>query len=214
MSDHDQQPPQMALKVLDDVCNRLMMLCEPIRFDVARSPIEREAIYRLRYREVIERGWSQPEDFPDGLERDAYDERAVQVVGWDGETLVAAVRLVLQADELLPTEAAFDLVVEPRGKVADAGRTIVAPAYRDPQQHKVLLGLLGRTALETSANGFTHLCGSMSEPVQNLYRKIGIDVSILGPARQYWGEKRYPCRYDLLRSAFTISQWLANAATR
>src|SRR5438034_4927126 len=112
-----------ADELLEDVCKLLIAHGEPIRFEVAKSPDELEAVYRLRYREVIERGWAEPNDFPDGLEQDIYDERAIQIAGWHGEALAATIRVVMpNPNHLLPTESAFDLRMEPRGKIVDVGR--------------------------------------------------------------------------------------------
>jgi hypothetical protein len=182
---------------------------------VAESPEDLEAVYRLRYLEVIERGWAEPNDFPDGLEQDIYDERAIQIAGWYGNTLAATIRLVLpNSNHLLPTETAFDLRFEPCGKVIEVGRTIVAPMHRGSRQHRVLFGLLGKMGLEMQACGFSEVCGTMSEPVINLYRKIGVEVAVLGAARQYWNEARYPCRYNMFTSAITIGQQLVKSVSR
>ena len=62
-----------------------------------RPSTERQAAYRLRYQAVIERGWLQPADLPEGREHDEYDDQAVHILAWDGETPVATCRLVLPA---------------------------------------------------------------------------------------------------------------------
>ncbi len=36
--------------------------------------------------------WTAPEVFSDGLERDADDDKAVQIVAWDGKVLVGTAR--------------------------------------------------------------------------------------------------------------------------
>src|SRR4051812_17034093 len=102
---------------MDVLDPQLVALPAPLRFKVARTPAELEAVYRLRYRIAIARGWARPEQFPDGLEHDAYDARAVSIAAWDDGSLVAAARIVLPVPgELLPTEVAFGLEIEPRGR--------------------------------------------------------------------------------------------------
>src|SRR5438132_2727031 len=91
----------LPLSLYDAWSRWLLARAAPICFAIAQTPAEREALYRLRYQTAIGRGWVKPEDFPDGLERDPYDERAVHLAGWDGTVLAASVRL--------PTEEAFGL---------------------------------------------------------------------------------------------------------
>src|SRR5689334_4026090 len=80
--------------VIERVMARLLEQAQPITFRVAASDAEKEVTYRLRYEAIMERGWARPEDFPDGLECDSYDERAVHVIGWYGETPVTTGRIV------------------------------------------------------------------------------------------------------------------------
>ncbi|MEO6738722.1 MAG: GNAT family N-acyltransferase, partial [Chthoniobacteraceae bacterium] len=77
-------------------------------------------MFRLRCAVVLEQKWGRAEDFPAGLERDAFDERAIQVVAWDGGEIVGTTRLVApEPGYLLPTELAFDLEIASRGRVID-----------------------------------------------------------------------------------------------
>src|SRR5262245_21357653 len=106
----------------DELARRLVSHIAPIRIDIARSLAEREATFRLRYQVTLAQGWGQAEDFPDGLERDAYDDEALHLAAWDVSTLAGTARLVFPAsDRPLPTESAFDLIIEPWKRVADGG---------------------------------------------------------------------------------------------
>jgi hypothetical protein len=101
-----------ALVKVDALATMAVGWVAPIHFTVAQSEAERQAAYRLRYQTVIERGWLKPEDLPNGVEYDKYDDQAIQILGWDGEKAVATCRLILPAPGLrLPTEVAFDLQV-------------------------------------------------------------------------------------------------------
>jgi hypothetical protein len=68
---------------LDGLVTRLLAM-SPFGYRVAVDEAERATAYRLRGQTVVDRGWCRPNELPDGQERDGYDERAVQVVGWDG----------------------------------------------------------------------------------------------------------------------------------
>jgi hypothetical protein len=164
----------------------------PFRFKVARTLAELEAVYRLRYRIAIAKGWARPEQFPDGLERDAYDARAVSITAWDYGSLVAAARIVLPVPgELLPTEVASGLEIEPRGQVVDLGRVVVAPRSGAPRR-RILLGLADEIWSEMRNRGFAVACGSLSRGMARLYRMNGLVVTILGSPQLSWGEDRYP----------------------
>lgn len=167
----------------------------PVRFRIAASPAEREAVHRLRCQVTLEQGWGRPEQFPEGLERDRYDDRAIQIGGWDGPRLAATCRLVLPVPgELLPTEAAFDLRLASRGRVVDVGRLCVAPAYRE-RQRRVLVGLLGQIGRELMARSFHAACGMVGPAALRLYqryRRDGLEVVILGEPRCFQGEDRCP----------------------
>lgn len=190
--------------VADAIAAHFIASAAPVRFSVARSPGQREAAYRLRYEVVVDQGWAGPETFLSGLEQDDYDAQAVHLLGWDGQKPVATTRLVFPtAGKLLPTEVEFGLSVEPRGQVVDGGRAIVARAYSD-YQHRIFAGLLGCTWFEIQARGFYYLCGAAVPAMIRLCRSIGYDITVLGPARQYWGEQRYPLRFNVLESVPTL----------
>ena len=186
--------------VADAIATRFIALAEPIRFSVAQSPGDREAGYRLRYEVVTAKGWARPEKFHHGLEQDHYDAEAVHLLGWDDQKVVATTRLVFPAaGRLLPTEAEFDLQVEPQGQVVDGGRATIDRAYSD-DRHRIFAGLLGYTWFQIQAQAFCYLCGAAVPAMIRLCRSLGYQISVLGPARQYWGEERYPIRFDVPES--------------
>src|SRR5579884_3041223 len=198
-----------ALTLLDELVAAALAWAAPLRFDIARTPAEREAVFRLRYEAVMARGWARPEDFPDRLERDAYDEEAVLVLGWDGGRPVAANRLVFpRSGRPLPTESAFALTIAPRGQVADWTRTLVVRGISDGT-HRAFAGLLARSWQATRAAGYDVVCGTFSAPAIRLYGMLGIQVEVLGAARRAWGEERYPVRLDVPPSVPALAAWLA-----
>src|ERR671936_821053 len=108
---------EQALARVDALAAQAIDWVTPIQFRIAHDDAARVAAYRLRYRVVMERGWMQAKELPDGLERDEYDQRAVHITAWDANTLAATSRLVFpEAGLVLPTESAFDLVIEPRAR--------------------------------------------------------------------------------------------------
>ena len=86
---------------LDALITR-MLARSPFDYRVADGDSEREIAYRLRGGAVLDRGWCTADDLPGGMERDGYDDRAIQVIGWDGDVAMSTGRVVLPPG--LPTE--------------------------------------------------------------------------------------------------------------
>lgn len=142
------------------------------------------------------------------MERDAYDDHAIVIAAWDGDALAATTRLVLPAPGLvLPTEAAFGLTVEPQGSVVDMGRQIVARDYTSIRHH-VFTAILAQTWLEMRAHGYSLVRGDFSSAMVRLYRMLGMQVTLLGPAQKYWHEERCPVLLDVTGSvALLLERW-------
>jgi hypothetical protein len=179
---------------LDALVTR-MLSKSPFDYRVAVGESEREVAYRLRGSAVIDRGWCGADDVPGGMERDEYDDRAIQVIGWDGDVAMSTGRLVLPPG--LPTEEACGIVVEPRGGVVDVGRMCVARSHQG-LEHAALIGLMCRLYLAMRDHGFEVACGMMSAPARALMGLFGLQLEILGPERTYWNESRAPVRFSLM----------------
>lgn len=181
------------LDTADELARTLLDRARPVRFALARTREELDAVFGLRYRISVDLGWRVPDELPDGLERDEYDDGdAAQIAGWSGRTLATTARVVYPTPgRALPTEAAFGVVAEPAGRVVDAGRLIVAPGFRDGE-HRVLGGLAASIWVAMASRGYRWAAVAISEPMIALCRALGFDVRTLGAAQPYWGEERLP----------------------
>ena len=179
---------------LDALITR-MLARSPFDYRVAADDSEREVAYRLRGSAVLDRGWCTAGDLPGGMERDGYDDRAVHVIGWDGDVAMSTGRVVLPPG--LPTEEACGIVVEPRGGVVDVGRMCVAPSHQS-LEHAAFIGLMCRLYLVMREHGFRFACGMMSAPARAMMGLFGLQLEILGPERTYWNEPRVPVRFSLM----------------
>jgi len=170
------------------------------RFDyrVAADDSECETAYRLRAAAVLDQGWCIESDLPGGMERDDFDDRAIQVIGWDNDVAMSTGRVVLPPG--LPTEEACGIVVEPRGEVVDVGRMCVARSHQG-LEHAALVGLMCRLYLVMRGHGFGVACGMMSAPARSLMGLLGLRLEILAPERTYWNEQRAPVRFSLMSAA-------------
>jgi len=179
-----------ALSQLDALAAEIMAGIKPLCFRVAQSSREKEMVYRLRFEVVVEKGWSRPEVFAEGLEQDKHDDEAVHIVGWKNGALIATSRLILPTDErLLPAEEAFDLAIEACDRRVHVDRICIAAEYRRSQP--IFWGLLSQTWVEMRARGFSEAVGILSPAMVRIYRSLGINVVLLSDARFHWGEKRY-----------------------
>jgi N-acyl-L-homoserine lactone synthetase len=204
-------PLEAALAKVDALTAQAVGWAAPIQFRVADTETERLAAYRLRYLAVVEHGWMQPEELPDGLERDGYDAEAIQIVGWDGEIPAATCRIILPGRHLrLPTEEAFDLQIEPRGRVVDAGRFVVARAYT-ATDHRALGALVASFWQVIRGHGYYRACAAFaSTAMLRVYARMGLRAQVLGPARRYWGIERYPVLFNGAASTRDLmARWTA-----
>jgi N-acyl-L-homoserine lactone synthetase len=208
MQPENVDPSESLASLVDEVAAKMAQVAAPLTFRAVQSADEKAIAYRLRYQAVIERGWARPEEFPDEMERDCYDGRSIHILGWHGDIAVATARVVLPIPgALLPTEEAFSLTVEPRGKVTESGRLVVSRTHSS-SQHRIIAALLGQSWLEARARGYQYFCGNVSSGMLRLYKRVGMFVTLLGPPRPYWGEERYPLLFDPQQSAATlIAHW-------
>ena len=175
---------------MDALAARSVRRAAPVVFGIAGDDGEREEVYRLRHRTVIERGWARPEHLPAGLERDQDDPRAVHVTGRAGGTLVACARIILPGTGGPgPLERIFGLEAGSLGAVAHVDRIAVLRGRGD-RSHRVFLGLLGRTWIELRERGLERCVGIVSPGAMRLFASLGLEPRVLAGPRLVWGEER------------------------
>jgi hypothetical protein len=204
-----------TLESVDSLTARVLDHLRPIDFRVARSAAERESTFGLRYRVAVEDGLAEPADLPeDGLEREPADDRAVLIGGWDGETLTATARLVAPEPGVrLPIEEELGITFEPPGEVVEWTRMAVAPEYRDPG-HLHFFGLMCACWVEMRRLGHSVGAGAVTAEVLELYRRMGIGLTVAGPPTHYWNEERYPVRFDGATGAVATEKWASRVGSR
>lgn len=210
------QPGELESQLgsVDALTTQLIAWAAPVRFEVARTPADIEAAYRLRYRVALERGWATAADLPDGLERDTYDDRAMQITAVkDGEP-VGLTRLVFPSPGLrLPTEEIYNVDIEPHGQVVEISRTTVIVPHSEIQ-HRIFGGLLSRAWHEIRARGYYRFCGYAALPLLQLYSFMGIKFTHLGAPQVTWKETRYPIRFEVVASAPELVRRYGKASPR
>ena len=154
--------PVRGIGALDRVAEQLAGEAG-VELGVADSAAELIAVHRLRYRDAAEHGRATVEDDRDGLERDAFDTRALQIYALDGEALVGTLRLVLpMPGKRLPVEEAFGLDVTPPGEAVDVGPPLLAAELAGERARRVADGMLAQAWFETRARGYLVMAGIAS----------------------------------------------------
>ena len=96
-----------------------------------------EAIYRLRYQVYVnEWGFESPQEHPEGLEKDAYDQHSLHFYAYADsvENIVGTARLIMDFGSTLPIEKHFDIHESPRdtprNKIAEISRLAISKDFR------------------------------------------------------------------------------------
>lgn len=117
-------------------------------FEVIRVSDESELkkVYRLRYKVYCEEwGFENPDKYPDRLETDEYDKRAVHFAALDdtGKT-VATVRLILFSPDGFPLEKYCEINNGGEGlngeRMAEISRLVISKSYRKRTEDKYIYG--------------------------------------------------------------------------
>jgi N-acyl-L-homoserine lactone synthetase len=205
-------PGEDLLASGDAVVRKVLASMAPLRFESASDEGEREAAFRLRYRAVVERNMTAAEQFPEGLEQDEFDSRAIHIVGWDGERPVATCRLVLPEDgQRLPLEQDFCIELAAREQTVELGRMVIEREHRGAG-HRMLIGLASRAWLCMRERGLTDVVAATPARLAQLFGTLGFAVTVLGPPRIHWGEERIPFHCDGLATLSRIQQLWAGLA--
>jgi len=96
-----------------------------------------ESIYRLRYQVYVnEWGFENPQDHPEGLERDPYDQHSLHFYAYTDtvDNIIGTARLILDSNSTLPIEQHFDIHELPEGvprnKIAEISRLAISKDFR------------------------------------------------------------------------------------
>ena len=201
-SEH-QGSDESRARTLDRLAEQVLANLVPMLFEVARSREDVDAVLRMRYECVVAQGWVRPSDYPDGRERDEDDEGATFVVCRDDDKIIGCMRLVPpRPDRPLPTEREYGIRVRPAGKVAEAGRIIVSPRTRSGRSHLVIGGLCARGWLLAREQGHERAVSTATPELIELYRGLGLSITVLGPPQMHWGEERAPIQIDGAQNSF------------
>jgi N-acyl-L-homoserine lactone synthetase len=158
-----------------------------------------EQSYRLRYQVYcVERGFLNPANYPDQLERDEFDSFSLHAgVVSQHRQLVGTLRLVKICMEELPLFRHCTIYEECKSRLrregvqlAEVSRLCMSRECRDDQAGNSRVGLnLFRATYQTSKrNRLTHWLAAMEPSLHRLLAAVGVPFRVAGPATDYFGE--------------------------
>lgn len=157
------------------------------------EPADVEALERCRFDVYAEQGFIDARDFPEGRERDGFDDHAVSAIATAGpdDEVVGTARLIVAADGPLPIEAAPHAVDVGRpGPAAEISRLCVRRAYRHGRAGIGLCRVLFQVAEQ---RGVEVVYAILDERLLAGLRWIGLPFRAIGPPRASMG-LTVPCR--------------------
>jgi N-acyl-L-homoserine lactone synthetase len=155
---------------------------------------ELELSQRLRYEVYcVEKQWLDPADFPEGRERDSYDEHASHflALGIAGET-VGTMRLITDGEHPLPVEEYFGIEIDRSLGNAELSRLVVGAPYRS-SQHEIMLGICKAVYDEACTSNVDQLYSIMDRVLLRTLQMVGFPFTALGEPRFVWGDHTVPC---------------------
>jgi N-acyl amino acid synthase of PEP-CTERM/exosortase system len=181
-----------------------------MQFKKIDSPELLKEVFKLRFQVYArERAFINAENYPEGVERDAYDDHAVHFGAFDEEgQIIGAVRLILPSSEKFLIEERcgvlpFEDSLPSRSLHAEISRLTISKAFRrslqpqDASEEKpgsyirkvssLALGLCHLMYEECRERGIAHCLALMEKPLALLLKLNGFDFKPIGPPVDFYG---------------------------
>lgn len=155
-----------------------------------------DSLYRdylaVRYQVYcLERGFEDPQQFPEGIETDVYDNHAVHLAAVEETTgkVVGCARIILHSPLGFPLEKHFSLespldYVEPQ-YVGEISRLAVTKSHC--QEFQIVAKLLDHLFLESGKLGVTHWYAAMAKGLPVLLRRRKLHFQQAGQEIEFHG---------------------------
>lgn len=137
------------------------------------TPEMAEKLFRFRYEQYVSNlKWFRHDDYPDGLVRDSFEDFSHNYIALDEHgMIIGSIRITMDSHDGLPLENCITFVELRNGRaLAQLGRLVIEPKY----YAKGLGAILMKTGYKCAVRyGVTHIVMSVSQGIQDLYRKMG-----------------------------------------
>lgn len=155
-------------------------------------------VFRLRYRVYCEeKGFFTPEDYPNGLESDEFDDRSVHFAAFDQNGEVAgSVRLVCHGtDGGFPYQQhcpVFAGVALPfHGAAGEVSRLVLSRGHRIPpgggNTGTVIMSVYREMYRYSLEHGVHYWYAAMERSLVRMMGRIGVEYERIGPEVDYYG---------------------------
>jgi N-acyl amino acid synthase of PEP-CTERM/exosortase system len=180
--------------------------------------------FKLRYRVFcLDKGFLPPDAYPDGIEVDAYDDRAMHFVALDpAERVVGTARLIVDSELGLPLDpyvcrkCSEKLRALQHCRVGEISRLAISlprdhspganrPRPVRPWNSVVALGLYREICIAGRSAGITHFIVAMERSLSRLLAIQGFPFQAVGPEVDYHGPVR-PYLLDAREGERAIAQ--------
>ncbi len=113
-----------------------------IKFAIASSNALKDEVYRLRYEVYVDEfGYENRDEFPDGLEKDIYDEHSIHVVGLFNNKVMGTIRMIMNSSIGLPIDEiggkSFYGEKPHPSKIIEVSRFAVSSSFRRRKEDRV-----------------------------------------------------------------------------
>jgi N-acyl-L-homoserine lactone synthetase len=156
-----------------------------------------ESSYRLRYQVYcVERGFLDPSNYPDQLERDEFDRFSLHIgVMHDDGNLIGTSRLVKVSMAGLPLFRHCGIfpheheLYREENRVAEISRLCMSREQRDGSAggSRIALSLYRATYQASKRFGLTHWLVAMEPSLHRLLAALGVPFRPIGPVTDYFG---------------------------
>jgi N-acyl-L-homoserine lactone synthetase len=199
---------------------------EFIKFKVLRYGIKRKyyikiikdnnllnEAFHLRYNVYCkELNYLNPSDFKNGIEKDVYDDYAINfaLMTKKDNKLIGTVRLVKSNSNGLPIEKEFELKINNFNmddtQEVEISRLCIEKKYRRTNigNNNALLAILKALYSYAKKENYNNLLAAIDKNVFEMLKKIGFSFTILGTSKYYMGSKSIPVMINLEHE----SMWL------
>lgn len=166
---------------------------------IAKEPLLRDAIFRQRY-EVFckEYGYLDPDDYPDGMERDPFDAYSDHIAAFDEKgVMVGSIRLLHHSPIGYPTQLSYDIsrYLQPYDpqSVSELSRIIIAPGYRGIRSARAIVIALYKTLYQRSQElAISVWVGNFERRFIRLLELLGVRFTIIGEGIRHHSKMRLP----------------------
>ncbi|MBI5742329.1 MAG: methyltransferase domain-containing protein [Candidatus Niyogibacteria bacterium] len=159
------------------------------------APAELDDVFRLRYDVYAEYLRSlPPENYPDKMERDAFDDRAIHFAAYDRGRICGALRLIPDGERGFLMEENFALPADlDRTKTVELSRLIGRTRHDKSVSDK----LFAAAYCYSSEQGYRHWIGAWECNLKRFYAMRGWQFELLGEPVEYHNTRVVPVLLDL-----------------